>query len=178
MGARLVVQKLKFDGSLKYSWPGGEIPGAPAGWVVVHHDPERDTKLPSGPVADDGPPVHLIHYVGLETPLTVIFAFSAAGEFLDAKCDAALPGQWRGDTVSFVDMDLDVVVLPGLQHYIRDQDVFAQRSVSMAYDDEAKRLAHLGILHALRMVRRRQFPFDGHAEALIRELLSGTGGRK
>lgn len=177
-GQRLVVQKLKFGGSLKYSWPGTAMPGAPSGWVVVHHDPLVDSKQRTDLTTDDSPPCHTIHYVSLETPVTVIFAYSLTGEFLDAKCDAALPGLLTGDTVAFVDMDLDVVVLPGGQHYVRDQEVFAERSVTMGYTEEAKRAAHLGILHSLRMVRRRHFPFDGHADRLIRDLLSGTRDRK
>ncbi len=84
----------------------------------------------------------------------------------------------RNIGLDFVDLDLDVIVLPGLQHYVRDQEVFAERSVTMAYTEEAKRTAHLGILHSLRMVRRQQFPFDGHANEQIQRALSGTARRK
>ena len=114
-----------------------------------------------------GEPAHLLHYIGLVGPVTVLFSFSLEGQFLDAKCDAALPATMAGDAIDFVDLDLDVIVLPGGQHYVRDQKVFAERRQTMGYSSEAQRTAHLGILHALRMVRRRAFPFDGHAEALV-----------
>jgi protein associated with RNAse G/E len=116
--------------------------------------------------------------VGLEVPVTVLFWFDRQGEFVDAKCDAAFPATRSGTSLDFIDLDLDVIVLPGLQHYVRDQEVFAERSVTMAYSESAKQTAHIGILHSLRMVRRRQFPFDGHAERLIRELLGGTARPK
>ncbi len=173
-GETLVVRKLKFDGSVRYSWPGASLPDPPRGWLIVHHHPALHVKGGTvSPPADEAP-AHMLHYIGLELPVTVLFAYSLAGEFLEAKCDAALPGTFNGGIVDFVDMDLDVVVLPGGQHYVRDQAIFAERSVTMGYTEEAKRTAHLGILHSLRMVRRRQFPFDGHADELIRELLSGT----
>lgn len=163
---QVVVRKLKFDGTVKYEWDGELVELIGTEWAVVSHEAERHEKRGSGWQPKDDGPAHLLHYVGLRVPVTVLFAFSPAGAFLEAKCDAALPATRHGNTIDFIDMDLDVIVLPGGTHYIRDQAVFAERSISMAYTEEAKRQAHLGILHALRMVRRQQFPFDGHVERL------------
>ena len=172
---RAIVRKLKFGGRVKYEWPGDLVDEVPGKWVVVHHDPARYEKHSFGEPPEAGESAHFLHYVGLSGPLSLIFTYSLQGEFLDAKCDAALPRTWDGERADFVDLDLDVVVLPGFQHFVKDQEVFAERAVSMNYSDEAKRAAHLGILHALRLVRRRQFPFDGHADRLIVELLHHRG---
>lgn len=172
---QVVVRKLKFDGSVRSEWPG-DLVESTAEWAVVYHDPLRHEKRQDAP-SESGVPAHLLHYVGLRLPVTVLFAYSSRFEFLDAKCDAALPGALHGDRLDFVDLDLDVIVLPGGQHYVRDQEIFAERAVSMGYDDRTKRVAHLGILHSLRMVRGRKFPFDGSAEALVRGLASGTRER-
>jgi protein associated with RNAse G/E len=171
----LTVRKRKFDGSVKYEWPGEVVSTGRDEWLTVYHHPRRSQKRMADGTHESGEPAHFIHYVGMAAPLTLIFAYSLEGVFLDAKCDAALPGELRGEYLDFVDLDLDVVVLPGGHHYVRDQDVFAERSVSMGYSDEAKRAAHLGVLHALRMVRRRGFPFDGHADALIQGILATAG---
>ncbi len=170
----LTVRKRKFDGSIKYEWPGERFETGKGEWIAVHHRPRRYQKRMTDGSVVDSDESHLIHYACLDQPLTVIFAYSLDGEFLDAKCDAALPARLEDGYLDFVDLDLDVVVLPGLQHYIRDQEVFAERSVSMGYSDEAKRAAHFGVLHALRLVRRRQFPFDGHPEGFIASVLGGT----
>ena len=165
---QVVVRKLKFDGSVKYVWPGSLVDIPRADWALVYHDPSRHEKVGDGvdTRVDGSDHASMFHYVGLAQPVTVLFAFSKAGEFLEAKCDATLPAVRTKNVIDFVDLDLDVIVLPGGAHYVRDQDVFAERSVTMNYSEEAKRQAHLGILHALRMVRRKQFPFDGHAERL------------
>ena len=170
--SQVVVRKLKFDGSVKYAWPGTLVEIIGEAWAVVYHDPSRHEKVPAGAETqvNGSDEAHMFHYLGLVQPVTALFAFSRAGQFLEAKCDAALPATRHGDSIDFVDLDLDVIVLPGGTHYIRDQDVFADRSVSMGYSEEAKRQAHLGILHALRMVRRQHFPFDGHAERLGRRV--------
>ena len=168
----VTVRKLKFDGSVKYAWPGTLVELVGDDWAVVYHDPRRHEKAGAGvdTHVDGSDRANMFHYLGLAQPVTVLFAFSKSGAFLEAKCDAALPATRHGNTIDFVDLDLDVVVLPSGMHYIRDQDVFAERSISMAYSEHAKRQAHLGILHSLRMVRRQQFPFDGHAERLAASL--------
>jgi hypothetical protein len=175
---RAVVRKLKFGGRVKYEWPGEIVDEVPGEWLVVHHDPARHEKHSFGEPPEAKEPAHFLHYIGLSGPLSLIFTYSLSGQFLDAKCDAALPGTWDGAHADFVDLDLDVVVLPGFQHFVKDQEVFAERASSMEYTDDAKRAAHLGILHALRAVRRRQFPFDGHADDVMRRILGGTRAAK
>jgi hypothetical protein len=169
----VTVRKLKFDGTEKYRWPG-DLLGVEGEWLIVHHDRRRHAKVgaQSRPEADKA--AHFVRYAGQTSPLCILFAFDARGAFLDAKCDAALPATFSDGVIDFVDMDLDVIVLPGSEHYVRDQEEFARRTDSMGYTPEATRLAHLGILHALRMVRRRQFPFDGHAESLGHGVAGGT----
>lgn len=170
----VTVRKKKFDGSVKYSWPGSLFDTGEEGWLGVYHDPRRDEKrLTAGP-SDPGEPAHLLHYCSTQLPLTVIFGFGMDGTFFEAKCDAALPAEFHDNQLDFVDMDLDVVVLPGGQHYVRDQEIFAERAATMGYTEAAKRAAHQGILHALRIVRRGQFPFDGHPERFLAGLSGGA----
>jgi len=176
MQSPIVIRKLKFDGSVRYEWEG-ELIEELDGWAIVLHDTSRHQKHDSKPSPNLEPGVGL-HYLGLDSPLTVLFWFDPSLTFCDAKCDASLPASHSGNGFDFVDLDLDVIVLPGLQHYVRDQEGFAERSTSMGYSESARRAAHAGILRALRAVRRRQFPFDGSPERLIREVAGGKPGRK
>ena len=167
----LVVRKLKFDGSVSSEWDADLVAEIGQEWLVTRHDGARH-QIRDDHVREPNLGFVALHYLSTTRPLSIQFRFEGRGQrFLEAKCDAALPATRHGNTIDFVDLDLDVVVLPGGMHYIRDQDIFAERSVSMAYTEEAKRQAHLGILHGLRMVRRNQFPFDGHAERLAATFL-------
>lgn len=163
---QVIIRKRKFDGALRYEW-AGDLVEEREGWLVVRHDPQRHEKTGADGHGHDGA-AQMLHYVGFGGPVTVLFALDGQGRFLDAKCDAALPATRDGRHIDFIDLDLDVIVQAGGMHYVRDQGVFAERAVALGYDEETKRLAHLGILHALRMVRRRQFPFDGHPERMAR----------
>jgi len=170
----VVVRKLKFDGSVKSEWDADLAGTAGDEWLVTVYDSERHA-IRDEIAREPGPRFFVVHYLNTVRPLTIQVGIDGGGRWAgEAKCDAALPAGRSGATIDWVDLDLDVIVFPDFTHYVRDQDVFAERSVSMGYSEEAKRAAHLGILHALRIVRGRQFPFDGHAEALIAGILGGT----
>ncbi|GIW13419.1 MAG: hypothetical protein KatS3mg062_0858 [Tepidiforma sp.] len=168
----VTVRKLKYDGTVRYSWPGDLIDARGQEWLIVLHDSERHSKSPPAPVTAAG---FGIHTIGLRQPLTILHAFDPLGNFLEAKCDAALPAALRGRTIDFVDLDLDVVVVPGGDHYVRDLDVFQERAAAMHYPPDVRRAAWRGILHALRAIRRRRFPFDGTLEALLGRELAARG---
>ena len=136
-GRTVTVRKRKFDGSIKYAWPGILFETGHSDWIGVHHQPGRHEKVLASGSLEAGEPAHLLHYCSTALPLTVIFAFALDGAFRDAKCDAALPAEFDGAICDFVDLDLDVVVVPGGQHYVRDQQVFAERAVSLGYTGSA-----------------------------------------
>ncbi len=170
----VTVRKLKFDGSIKSEWDGDLLESPASDWLVALHDAERHQKRepPSHRLQQ---PRYAIHYLNVARPLTILFTFDESGAWSsEAKCDAAFPAVQRGTLVDFVDLDLDVIVHPDLTYYVRDQEVFAERSETMGYSPEARRAAHMGIGIALRLVRRRLFPFDGHPDRLVREALSRT----
>ncbi len=170
----VTVRKLKYDGSVKYDWDGDLVDGGD-GWVATFHEAAVHGK--SLTLRDEVPPF-AIRYFWTGQPLGVLFCFDSQGTFTYAKCDASLPAEVSGRSVSFVDLDLDVVVVPtasGLSYSVKDQAVFAARRLSMGYSEEACRAANRGMGIGLRMVRRRSFPFDGSAEALLGRVLASEG---
>jgi len=168
----VVVRKLKYDGTLRSTWPGDLVDARGDDWLIVFHDSERHPKDPPDPGA---PPGFGIHIVGLREPLTILFRFDPLGRFVEARCDAALPATLRGRTIDFVDLDLDVIVLPGGTHFVRDRADFEARARAMAYPPDVRRAAWCGILHALRRIRRGRFPFDGTREAILGRELAARG---
>lgn len=168
----VVVRKLKYGGAVRYEWEGDLVDARGDDWLIVLHDSERHRKLP--PAADEAPGFG-VHCIGLTAPLTVLLWFDPLGRFVDAKCDAALPARLSGRTIDFVDLDLDVVVIPGGHHHVRDRDVFEARAAELGYPPDVRRAAWCGILRALRVVRRGRFPFDGSAEAILGRELAARG---
>ncbi len=168
----VLVRKRKYDGTIRYEWPGDLVDAIGDDWLIVLHDTTRHQKTPPAPAESPG---FGLHTIGLRGPLTVLHWFDELGRLVDAKCDAALPAQRSGRLIDFIDLDLDLVVLPGGHHYVRDRDVFEARARALAYPPAVRRAAWCGILRALRAVRRGRFPFDGTPEAILGRELAARG---
>ncbi|KQZ11130.1 hypothetical protein ASD23_03235 [Agromyces sp. Root1464] len=84
--------------------------------------------------------------------------------------DLATVPEWRADasgawTVSYVDLDLDVVERTGAPAFIDDEDEFAEHAVQFGYPAELVARARADAEAVLGAVRRREAPFDGATAA-------------
>jgi protein associated with RNAse G/E len=166
------VIKRKFDGSVKSVWEGKIVERDDA-WLTVYHDGRAHRKH-AGETPADVPP-HALRSFWLDHPLAVIFVFDERGRFLQAKCDASPPLAIDGTALSFVDLDLDVVVRPDLSYFTKDEDDFVERSQAMGYGPEVVAAARKGIRLGIELIEKRQPPFDGSAERLLGRILAAEG---
>lgn len=134
------------------------------GWLVVYFD------HPNYAIGDLRV-ARALQFFGTRQPLTILVCFDEDGQVLEWQCDACLPAVRTGNRIDYVDLDLDVMVNPDGTHYVRDLEDFQERSVSLAYSEEAKAAAWKGVALALLLVKRKRFPFDGSAERMLGELL-------
>ena len=80
-------------------------------------------------------------------------------------CNIASPLQFDGDTVGYVDLQLDVRVFADeagdLTHRLLDEDEFAVARDRYAYPDDLVERCWRAVDEVIGLVRARQFPFDG-----------------
>lgn len=83
--------------------------------------------------------------------------------------DIATVPVWRADasgsTLSYVDLDLDVVERAGAPAFIEDEDEFAEHAVEFGYPPEVVARARADADAVLAAVQRREAPFDGATAA-------------
>jgi len=83
--------------------------------------------------------------------------------------DLATVPEWRADaagaTVSYVDLDLDVVERAGAPAFIDDEDEFAEHAVAFGYPAELMAQVRADADAVLRAVQRHEPPFDGATAA-------------
>lgn len=88
---------------------------------------------------------------------------------LGVYVDLSTVPEWRADasgcTVSYVDLDLDVVERAGQPAFIDDEDEFTEHSVSLGYPAELVARVRADAEAVLEAVRRREAPFDGATAA-------------
>ncbi|HEX6032636.1 MAG TPA: DUF402 domain-containing protein [Tepidiformaceae bacterium] len=160
--------KRKFDGSLKGPWCGDLVADTQEGWLVVFY--ERPNHRVGGEDV-----VYALQYFSLERPLVVLGNFDERGELLEYQCDAALPATLSGRRLDYVDLDLDLMVLPDGTAYERDRDDFERNRVAMGYTPEVVAAAHEGIALARDLLARGAPPLDGSARDLLGRVIAAQG---
>lgn len=90
-----------------------------------------------------------------------IYRFQApGGGHLRFYCNLNTPPTFESCVLTFVDLDVDVLVRPDYTYEVLDLDEFERHSSIYAYPDEY-RLRVLEALQELRhLIEHRQFPFD------------------
>lgn len=72
----------------------------------------------------------------------------------------ATPARLKGDTIHWIDLDLDVVDTEARGLYVDDEDEFAEHRVAMRYPDEVVAQALAARDEVLALARTGEFPLD------------------
>ncbi len=90
-----------------------------------------------------------------------IFRFSEpAGKLRSYYCNVNAPPAFDGRTLSYVDLDVDVMVNADLSYQILDLDDFEQNARTYGYPAEIQDNARGAVVELIRMIQARSFPFD------------------
>lgn len=156
----------KFDGSLHWNFPGrvladdhhGVWVGCPAGTPA-----RRGTELG---FTQDHPSVSLFPRDAWWTA-----TFNADPHKLAVYCDISTIPTWQDDTVTMIDLDLDVVLRRGEpEPFVDDEDEFAEHQVRYAYPPDVIEQAQAAADWLMAAVRDRRGPFDGAHERYLAEV--------
>lgn len=74
-------------------------------------------------------------------------------------CNINTPPQFEGDTLSYIDLDIDILVQPDLSFQVLDDDEFETNAKLYGYSDEEKSYAHSAVNELIAMIAQRDFPF-------------------
>jgi protein associated with RNAse G/E len=78
-------------------------------------------------------------------------------------CNIASPSYWNGDMLTYIDYDLDVIVLPGGSYQVVDEDEYVAHQHIYHYSAIVKEKVEAGLSALLARVVARQQPFDDEA---------------
>lgn len=179
------VQKRKYDGTVRREFGGDLAEATPDGWLAVFHDAGRHESYkdgrrvpPNDPDATAGgtwSSSYIIYVLSDRQPLAVAFAYDELGELEAIHADAALPAVVRGRELSFVDLDLDLVVARDMTYEARDFETFEQNSLAMGYPAGVRESALAGLALAEQLVTEQAYPFGGAMERLLGRVLASEG---
>lgn len=90
-----------------------------------------------------------------------IFRFSGPDQKLkNFYCNINVPPRFDGRVLSYIDLDIDVLVEPDLTYKILDEDDFEQNAKRYPYPVEVQANARAALADLIGLIESRSFPFD------------------
>lgn len=74
-------------------------------------------------------------------------------------CNINTPPALEGDILTYIDLDIDIVVQPDLSYRVLDLEEFAVNAERFGYSEEERNQAQAAVGELISMITDRQFPF-------------------
>lgn len=150
----VVVCVLKYDGKEHRRWPAVLVKQSGPLLVldaVFDEEIEHDLlgTIARGTISTE--------YYWLDRWYNVFRFGSSAGKFY---CNVCAPPSFDGRVLSYVDLDIDVLVKPDFTYKVLDREDFADNTVRYGYPVEVQENAQAALAELIGLIESRSFPFD------------------
>lgn len=152
----LTVQSLKYDGRVHRVWRA-ELLRAEGPLLVVEGVFAEEVRHPllgtirAGTVSTE--------FYWADRWYSVFRFREPSGELRNFYCNINTPARLREATLTFVDLDIDVLVAPDYSSRVLDEDEFDAHEKLYGYPPEFRRRAQQALEEIDALVRARRFPF-------------------
>ena len=90
-----------------------------------------------------------------------VFRFSDSNQQVqNFYCNINQPPSFDGRVLSYIDLDIDVLVAPDFTYKILDVDDFEENAKRYAYPDEVQANARQALAELISLIEARAFPFN------------------
>lgn len=102
-----------------------------------------------------------VEYYWLDRYYNVFRLTEQSGRFRSFYCNISTPAELENGVLTYVDLDIDILVEPDFSYRVIDLDDFETNVVKQGYPEEIQRRAQDALSELISMIETRQFPFDG-----------------
>ena len=89
-----------------------------------------------------------------------IFRFATPeGQLKSYYCNINVPPIFNGHTLSYIDLDIDVLIQPDLSYRVLDTEDFESNAVRYRYAADVRQQAAMALTELTRLIETREFPF-------------------
>jgi protein associated with RNAse G/E len=151
------VDALKFDGRLHRSWPARLVRRAGA-LIVLEGVFETEVshallgRISAGTLSTE--------FYWTDRWYSVFRFREPTGQLRNYYCNVNRPAEFDGEVLSFVDLDIDVLVAPDFSYTVLDEDEFEAHAAQFGYDETLRGCVRESLDELLRLIGTRAFPFD------------------
>lgn len=155
--SEILVHSCKHDGRVHRRWPA-RVVGREGSLIVLDAFFAEEVRHPLVGTIEAG--THSTEYFWTDRWYSVFRFQTPGGRLLKFYCNINTPARLAGGVLSFVDLDVDVLVEPDLSYAVLDEDEFELHAELYAYPESYRENVRLALEELLRLVDARRFPFD------------------
>jgi len=151
------VRVYKYDGLLHRTWPAELL--RQEGSLIVLDAKFADEVIHDllGTIASG---THSLEYYWLDHWYNVFRFAEPNGALRNYYCNVNVLPTFDGETLSYVDLDLDILVEPDLSYRILDAEDFERNAEDYGYSVEVRANARRAVDELVSMIETRAFPFN------------------
>lgn len=152
----IIVRVLKFNGTEHRRWKA-RIASRDGSLIVLDAEFEYDVKhevlgeIPRGTLTAE--------YYWFNRWYNIFRFLEKDGSTRLWYCNINTPPTLEDGVLSYIDLDIDVLVQPDFTYQVLDIDEFEQNAMVFGYPDELRREVQRAIADVTSLIEARQFPF-------------------
>jgi protein associated with RNAse G/E len=153
----LIVRVLKHDGRKHRCWRG-RIAKQEDSLIVL--EAEFDVDVSHHLLGEIKRGTRLIEYYWLERWYNVFRFLHEDGSTRLYYCNVNKPPSFDGHVLTYIDLDIDVIVRADLSYDVLDLEEFEANSKAYGYSTEEQSSAAAAVEELIRLIQAREFPFQ------------------
>ena len=151
------VRATKYDGSGLRTW-NAQVLQQDGPLLVLDANFEHEIKHDLlGTIASG---TKSVEYYWLDRWYNVFRLAHASGELRNYYCNINVPPAFNGKVLSYVDLDIDILVEPNLTYRVVDLEDFESNAARLGYPNAVRAGALKGLDELVELIERRDFPFN------------------
>ena len=154
--AQITVRVLKYDGSEYRRWQAN-VSRQEQGLIVL--DAQFEADIQHDLLGDISRGTRTVEYYWLDRWYNVFRFLESSGATRLFYCNVNMPPVMSDGALTYIDLDIDVLVQPDFSYQILDLEEFEENSSRYDYPEELKAQAHAAVEQLISLIESRQFPF-------------------
>lgn len=154
---QITVEARKYDDSIHRRWPARLLEETLDLWILIGVF-ETEIKHPNLGVIRPG--TISLEYYWKKLCYNVFRFHEPTGELRNFYCNVNLPPILQNNVLSYVDLDIDVIVEPDFSYQVIDLDEFAENSDRHQYPLQIIETAETALDALIKLIEKRDFPFN------------------
>jgi protein associated with RNAse G/E len=156
VGDSITVRVLKYDGAEYRRWQArvSQVRGQ-----LLILDAEFDVEVQHDSLGTIPKGTRTIEYYWLDRWYNIFRFLKDGGGTRLLYCNINTPPSLEDSVLTYVDLDIDILVEPDLSYRILDLEEFERNTKYYGYSDETRRKAQAAVDELKQMIEGRQFPF-------------------